>query len=266
MIKQGDKFSANDLTASLKEVCNYKIIDFAANKQCAAGVIIGQSPIIPVDTTPYEYKDVCLNENSTVISSAQNLDKQLRERGLKTTYKFAYTYKTGGLAQNQIINAAYCLEWFYQIWNTVTPKQKFEQEYFNAIDDAFRLTYYYAQYLWAQNPRICGSVAKELWAPDASRWKQITAAILGIGYGFHPDDVYEFAIKHINPNLSQQKYAEQYDEQMQFKNKMKNVWGIDTGCLVLSLKNQEKLEKIVTKTDIPYCVQVIKKFFSPHIR
>ncbi len=259
MIKPGDKFSANDLTTSLKEVCNYEVNNFAINNRCVAGVIIGDSAIVPVNMTPCEYKNICEEENNALTSSALNLDRQLRKVGLKTTHRFAYKYKIGGLTQKQIIDSAYCLEWFYQIWNTTIPKQEFEDEYFSKIDDAFRLTYYYAQYLWAQNPRVCGDIAKALWAPDVSRWKQITAAILGIGFGFHPDDVYEFAIEHINPNLSRQAHDKRYAEQREFKNKMKDCWSIDTGCLVLSQKNRDKLEKIVTKTDTPYFVQVVKK-------
>lgn len=52
-----------------------------------------------------------------------------------------------------------------------------------------------------------------------------------------------------------------YDEQLEFQKWCKNNYGIDTGCLVLSNDNMEKLRKILTKTDTPYPIQVLRKFF-----
>ena len=89
--------------------------------------------------------------------------------------------------------------------------------------DAFNLSYYYAQYLWAQNPNICDNIANALRNPSVDNWDQITSAILGIGFQFHPDDVFEHAVNHLNPKLKNQEYKARHQQQLEFKNNMQQI-------------------------------------------
>lgn len=266
MIKQGDLFTSKDLQQSMQELCRHDVRKYLDKDKSNAGVFIGDYGIIPSQCTPDEYAALCLRAYESVPSSAINLDKQLRDTGFKTTYRFSYKYKMGGLKPQQIVHDAYCLDWFNQIYNTAIPRTKYTKEYFNIIDDAFHLSYYYAQYLWAGNPQVCRGIAQQMCMPSPEQWAQIISAILGVGFQFHPSDVYEYSIEHANPSLSKEQFNKRYAEQLKFKNQMKNNYGIDTGCLVLSPQNREKLNKIVTRTDLPYCLQVIKNFIVGHNR
>ena len=264
MIKPGQRFTARDLHNSVAEVCERDIKKFITPEN-STGVVVGDTIMFPAEMTPHQYAYACTCENRIAQSSARDLDAQLRNRGVQTTRRFSYDYKTGGIPNDKIIKDAYCLEWFKQIHvyaNTNFKNAKDLDEYVDIVHDAFRLTYYYAQYLWAANPQACRKIADALQYPLDGQWGQITGATLGIGYQFHPDDVYEFAIKHIAPDLTREQREKRYAEQLAFKNEMMDQYGLDTGCLVLSPQSREKLTKIVTHTDTPYKRQLLEQFWQ----
>ncbi len=264
MINAGDRFTHHDLRQSINELCHSDMHKYLQNG--AYGVAVGDTLMVPAQISPHEYAAACIREYQDISSSAINLDTQLRDLGFKTTRRFAHKYKNLGLSSQQIIHDAYCLDWFHQIYQTATPRKKYQTEYIQLLDDAFRTSYYYAQYLWALNWRVCNGIAGQLKTPSIEQWKQIIGAILGVGFQFHPDDVYEYSIKHVAPNISKSQFNARYAEQLEFKNQMKTNYGIDTGCLVLSPASREKLQKIVTHTDTPYWLQIIKNLIPGHNR
>ncbi len=266
MIKQGDKFGIKELRQSVQEVCSYTLNQYVDMSQGTALVIIGDSVISPIQCGPHEYAKLCTQQYAAIPSSAINLEQQLRAKGLKTAYRFSHKYHNGGFTPEQIVHDAYCLDWFHQIYNTTSPADKYAQMYFSALDDAFHVSYYYAQYLWANNPGACKNIAQQLKSPIASNWGQIISCILGIGFQFHPSDIYEYAAIHTDPHSPQEQRDASYARQLKFKNYMQNNHGIDTGCLVLSQQNREKLDKIVTGTAAPYFMQVIQNLITEHRR
>ncbi|MCM1294180.1 MAG: hypothetical protein NC311_01300 [Muribaculaceae bacterium] len=266
MIKQGDRFTNKDLQQSMQELCGYDVRKYIDNNKSNVTVFICDYGISPSQCTPDEYAALCIRAYQDIPSSAINLDKQLRDKGFKTTYRFSYNYRTGGLSPQQIIHDAYCLDWFNQIYNTAIPRTKYTKEYFNIINNAFHLSYYYAQYLWTGNPQVCRDIAQQMCMPAPEQWSQIIGAILGVGFQFHPYDVYEYSIEHINPAQTKKQFNARYAEQLAFKKQMQNNYGINTGCLVLSPQNRDKLNKIVNHTDLPYYLQVIRNLISWHNR
>lgn len=266
MIHQGDRFTYLDLQQSMREICSYDIHRYVDAKRSKVGVCVGSYFCFPYKCNPAEYAARCIGAYGDVRSSAANLDKQLRKHGFKTTYRFSYKYNNGGLTPEQIIHDAYCLDWFQSLHRTAMPHAKYKDQYFAALQDAFCLSYYYAQYLWAQNSGVCGDIATKLNCPNRSQWSQIIGALLGVGFRFHPADVYEYAIEYSAPDISKQNFDARYARQLAFKNEMQDKFGVDTGCLVLSPQNQEKLRKIVTRTDTPYYIQVLRNLIPGHNR
>lgn len=266
MIKTGDKFTYIDLQQSLGELCGNDVRKYIDKKKSATGVVIGDAFIMINKTTPDEYATTAAQQYSDTPSSAISLDNQLRNRGFKTTYRFSYKYNYAGLTPQQIIHDAYYLDWFHQICETAVPQVKYYEKYFDLMYNAFRLSYYYAQYLIANNRRVLSGIGQKIYSPDISRWNQIINIILGVGFQFHPYDVQEYAIEHISPDLSKKQFNARYAQQLEFKTDMMNNYGIDTGCLVLSPQNREKLRKIVTNTDLPYWLQIIKNMIPHHNR
>lgn len=261
MIKQGDKFTFKELQASMREVCDYNIHKYINPRQSLTNILIGRCPLELHKCTPDEYADIAVQAYEYE-SSAHSLDQQLADKDFKTTYRFSHKYHNGGMTSAQIIHDAYCLDYFYQMYRCGRPYKNRETVYINALDDAFRLSYYYMQYLSANNRYALADIAHALNAPDVTQWGQIISVLQGIGFQFHPTDIYEHAINLISPDITKRQFDKQYASQLAFKENMKDKYGIDTGCLVLSSQNREKLRKIVTKTDTPYFLQVIKKFIS----
>lgn len=257
MIHSGDMFSVKDLRQSVAEVVT------SDTGLCAESnnvhMVIGDTAFDMFKITPMQYAQYRIDEFLDIKSSAINLDNQLRKAGFKTTRRFSHKYNTPGLNSDEIIRDAYCLEYFQTLSKTAMPKPGYEMRFVEMFEDAFRVSYYYAQYLWACNMLECGPVARKLVCPGFENWGQIIGAILGVGLQFHPDDVYEFSINHINPNNTLNAQKERYKQQSEFKDLMKNKYGIDTGCLVLSPISQEKLIKIVTKADVSYWSQMLNK-------
>lgn len=264
MIQPGEFFSAKDLRRSFQELCdNYDIKKYVDPTKSGNGIIFGDNVLLPLKLTPIAYAEICINEYKNSPPSAVELDQQLRRKKFRTLYRFSYKYRTGELVRDTIVFDAYCLDWFYQVARTAVPYEEYEKEYEKAINDAWHLSYYYAQYLWAQNPNVCQGIAAALSNPQSNQWEQIISAILGIGSRFHPLDVYEFVIKHINPNLTPEQRKESENERQKFNDSIMQMYGIDTGCLVLNPQNREKLTKILTKTDTPYIWQLAKEFLCP---
>lgn len=266
MIQQGDRFTFLDLQQSVREICAYNMRTYINKKQSDTFVVTGNSAIIPYKYTPQEFATICIQAYGDIQSSAKHLDQQLRDKGFKTTHRFSYKYNNGGLTPEQIVHDAYCLDWFHSLYQTAVPITKYEDQYLTALGDAFRLSYYYAQYLFTQNRRVCGNLAQALKQPNTSQWEQIIGALLGIGFQFHPADVYEYATNFISPNITQKERKARRAEQQTFKDAMMTDYGIDTGCLVLSQESREKLRKIATHTDTPYYIQVIKNLVLSHNR
>lgn len=257
MIQPGDKFSLRELRQSVNEV-----LDANSNVRLYGGtpplnVLVGDNLIDLLRCSPQTYANYRIEEFSDIKSSAINLDKQLRDKGFKTTYKFSYKYFTPGLKSEQIIKDAYCLEYFQNLSLLISIRPGARKQFKNIFEDAFRISYYYAQYLWAHNPQICENIAQKLKCPGMENWGQIIGAIQGIGFHFSPNDIYEFSVNHINPDISKDAYEARYAQQAEFKDMLMKKYGVDTGCLVLSPEHQDKLIKILTKTDTPYLIQVL---------
>lgn len=245
----------------MREVCDYNIHKYVNPHKSITNVIIGRCPLKLHKCTPDKYADIAVQAYDQQ-SSARSLDQQLADQGFKTTYRFSHKYHNGGMTSQQIIHDAYCLDWFYQMYSYCRPYTNHEDEYINALDDAFRLSYYYMQYLSANNRYALANIAKALNAPDVTQWGQIISVLQGVGFQFHPTDIYQHAVNLIAPEITKQQFDAQYAAQLAFKKDMQENHGIDTGCLVLSSQNREKLRKIVTRTDTPYFLQIIKQFIS----
>ena len=266
MIKAGDKFSGRDLRQSVDEIVGTDIMFHVKADKLGALTLVGDCMLDLLSITPQTYAQYRIEQFNDIKSSAINLDKQLRAKGFKTTYKFSHNYFTPGLKPDQIIRDAYCLEYFQYLDLMVSPRPGHKKQYEQIVEDAFRVSYYYAQYLWACNRGVCAQIAQDLSYPGFENWGQIIGAIQGVGFQFHPNDVYEFSVNHIKPDIGKDAYDARYAQQAEFKNMLMAKYGIDTGCLVLSPQSQEKLTKILTKTDTPYWIQVLQNFIQGKLR
>ena len=238
MIQNGDLFTVNDLKESVRQVTD--------------GLYPGRAEL------PAQYADRQIELYADIKSSAANLDKSICDAGFKTTYRFQYDYNIPGLTHDEIVKDAYKLEYFYKIGCDLARKNK--NVYANRrMDDAARVSYYYAQYIWAANPVARFDYAKKL--DMYMDWGRVLCFLLGVGFKFHPRDVYEFVMNFNNPNLNDAEMRAERQKQQVFKD-----WcarhGVDTGCLVLSDANRDKLRKIITKTDTPYFLQLLLQPFK----
>lgn len=241
MIQDGDLFTVSDLKDSVQQVTD------------------AENPYPKLlYTTPQEYAEKNIALYQDVKSSAVSLDNSLKKAGFKTTYRFAYNYNIPGLTPDKIISDAYKLEFFYELASMYMrktlqfPKQKI-------FDDAMRVSYYYAQYIWAANPGVCFDLSQKL--DMRQDWGRVLKFLQGVGFKFHPLDVYEFTINFNNPKLSDEEMRAERRKQQVFKD-----WcarrGVDTGCLVLSDAHRDKLRKIINKTDVPYFLQLLSVPFK----
>ncbi len=244
MIKDGDLFTVYDLRESVAQVTAVDMRKYLKNADFGGA-------------EEYAQKQMALYGD--IKSSAVALDKQLKDAGYKTKYNFSYKYNIPGLTSEEIVHDAYKLEYFYSlaigdVRGGVRPGRQAAVE--NVLNDAARLSYYYAQYIWKLNPASRFDYVQRF---DVQRdWGFVICFLLGVGFGFHPKDVYEFVINHNNPYLSQKQRDELYKKQLVFKNWCQNKFNIDTGCLVFCAEHQEKLRKILTKSDTPYLVQCVQ--------
>ncbi len=238
MIQNGDLFTVNDLKDSVRQVTDRRYLGWAE--------------------TPAQYANRQIDLYADIKSSAVNLDASIRNAGFKTTYKFSYDYNIPGLTSDEIVKDAYRLEYFYKIGCGLAHRNK--NIYANQrMDDAARVSYYYAQYIWAANPKACFDLPKKL--DMYMDWGRVLCFLLGVGFRFHPCDVYEFVMNFNNPNLNDAEMQAERQKQQVFKD-----WcarhSVDTGCLVLSDLNRDKLRKIITKTDTPYFLQLVMQLFK----
>ncbi len=238
MIQNGDLFTVNDLKESVHQVTDARYLD------CTE--------------LPVQYAERQIELYADIKSSAINLDASIRKAGFKTTYRFAYDYNIPGLTHDEIVKDAYKLEYFYKIGCDLARKNK-NVYAGRRIDDAARVSYYYAQYIWAANPVARFDYAKKL--DMYMDWGRVLCFLLGVGFKFHPRDVYEFVMNFNSPYLSNAEMGAERQKQQVFKD-----WcarhGVDTGCLVLSDANRDKLRKIITKTDTPYFFQLLLQPFK----
>lgn len=251
MIQDGDLFSLKDLRDSVRQVTDIDLLyrDWGA-------VFRG------IKMTPDQYADKMIGLYADVKSSAVNLDRNLRDLGLYTTYKFSHEYNIPGLTYDEIVRDAYKLEFFYKLASSPlqihVPIRKS-----GVFDDVARVSYYYAQYIWAGNPLARFDYAEKL---DVHfDWGRVLCFLLGVGFKFHPRDVYEFVVVYNNPGLDEAGLRKKRQEQEVFK-KWCAKHGIDTGCLVLAPEHQEKLRKIITCTDTPYLIQCLQNMLKIHRR
>ena len=254
MIQNGDKFTVYDLCDSVQAATSADLRRHIAN----------------IKKTPDEYAKKQIKLYSDTKSSAISLDKQLRDAGFKTAYKFSHKYKIPGLSPEKIVHDAYKLEYFYNLATNPCTNILFghRDAVRRIFDDATRVSYYYAQYIWSLNPDArFDYVTRFHMYRD---WGLILSFLLGVGFQFHPNDINEFITHHNAPNLSQSEYDKMYTEQLAFKNWCANKYNIDTGCLVLCPAHREKLVKILTRTDTPYAIQCIQsvfhRLFPTHLR
>ncbi|MBQ4129891.1 MAG: hypothetical protein IJD69_00745 [Alphaproteobacteria bacterium] len=246
MIQNGDKFTVFDLRSSVRDATSVDMCQHVHN----------------IKKTPNEYAKRCLKLYGDVKSSAVNLDRQLKDAGFKTTYRFAHEYNIAGLTPEQIVCDAYKLEYFYKL-ATGNPNIKFGHKaaVMKIFDDAARVSYYYAQYIWAANPMARFDYADKIHM--YRDWGTVLNFLLGVGFLFHPKDVYEFTMRHNAIDLDEAGRRELYARQLTFKNWCMNKYNIDTGCLVLCQEHRDKLAKILTRTDTPYVWQLIKRAMWP---
>lgn len=241
MIQNGDKFTVYDLRDSVRTATT---ADLRPHIAC-------------IKKTPDEYAKKQIKLYADTKSSALSLDKQLRDAGYKTTYKFAHDYRIDGLTYDKIVNDAYKLEYYYNL--ATNPKLNVLFGHQGAVsrifDDAARVSYYYAQYIWALNPQSCFDYATRFHM--YRDWGLIVNFLLGVGFQFHPRDINEFITHHNAPDKSKSEYDAMYQEQLIFKNWCANKYNIDTGCLVLCPEHRDKLAKILTRTDTPYAIQLL---------
>ncbi|MBQ2017384.1 MAG: hypothetical protein II208_02555 [Alphaproteobacteria bacterium] len=236
MIQDGDLFTVSELKESVSQVTE-----------------IGGRRIKYANFTPQQYADKSIELYRDIRSSAIQLDDSLRKAGFRTTYRFAYDYNIPGLGYDEIINDAYKLECFYKVACQVVQKTgAFPKDSF--FDDAARVSYYYAQYIWAANSKVRFDYQKKL--DVYCDWGRVLCFLLGVGFKFHPNDVYEFVIKFNSPDLNDAEMRAERQKQQRFKDWCAQS-GVDTGCLVLSDAHRDKLRRIINGTDTPYFLQLL---------
>lgn len=263
MIKLGTRFSAIDLCQSIQE---FRRIDlrpyFNATSLKSALIPTGKDTFASLyDLSPQSYATACINAYDTP-SSAKSLDAQIKAAGHKTTYRFSHKYNLPGLTPAQVVNHAYILEYFYQLYNHgVALNKNTAKKCEPFLQNAAQHSYFYAQYIWATNPEARFDYATKLDMHD--NWREILTFLIGTGFEFHPKDVYEM-ISVMTTSGTERKKA--YTEQRHFKNDMATKYNIDTGCLVLHPDSREKLTRIVTNTDTPYTAQRIEQAIKTAIK
>lgn len=251
IIREGEKFSVSDLKETVAKAVGADVGRCFNPGSNLCDILLSMTP------EQYAEGEIAVWQN---VSSAHDLDKNLRDKGYKTTYRFSYDYSIPGLTSKEVVRDAYMLEYFYKI---ATSKPRIRRGMTGCVnkifDNASRVSYYYAQYIWANNPDSRFDYAKRFDVPRD--WGFVLSFLLGVGYQFHPKDVYEFVTHHNDMRLSRAELDSVYKKQEVFKN-----WcarrGVDTGCLVLCPEHQDKLRKILTKTDTPYWIQKLQQLLQ----
>lgn len=193
--------------------------------------------------TPEKYAEILLNEYD-VPSSARALDEQLKQKGFKTTYKFSYQYRMTPQMRERISHDGYVLQYFHEVsMHPNFPRgDKYTKQFEQGVLNALRVTYWYAQFIWMNNPNIYDY--KNL--DPVKDWYHILNFIIGAGFEFHPLDIQYH--KNVFANNHCRNEAE-YNKKIEFKKWCKKQYDIDTGCLILSDINMEKLRMILTNQE-----------------
>ena len=253
MIHNGDKFNHYDLFQSVSEIM---LTDWKQFLHTPLEIIFDDEVYNLAKLGPIGYASLIIHSYD-VKSSAHYLDKQLKEKGFKTTYSFAHKYHIPDSMRSRILADAARLKWIHEVCTHPNLTQKEYDDLTPVFKDAANVSYYYSQLVWANDKEAKFDYHEKL-LPFRD-WDKTLDFLLGTAFEFHPKDVYKHVIDFdIN--------SSDYNKQLIFKNWCKNQFGIDTGCLVLSDDNMEKLRKILTKTDDPYFVQLIEKTFNINIK
>lgn len=255
MITENQKFTDQDLFQSIDELASADIGQYVSTPLMYS--FNGTDVFDLRKISPTKYTEIALAAYD-IPSSAHHLDKQIKDKGYRTTYKFSYKYNMTPQMRQRITSDAYKLQYFFEIFNhpnlprnEVVHDKQFEEVILNAL----RVTYWYAQYIWANNP---GVYDYSNLAPDKD-WFHILMFVIGAGFEFHPLDIkYHEKVFYNNHCRNQNEYT----KQTVFKKWCKRKYDIDTGCLILSPENMEKLRKILLRQDTPYVIQIIKKYLN----
>ena len=182
----------------------------------------------------------------------------MKDKGFRTTYKFSYNYNMTSQMHDRIVRDGWCLKYFHAIAshqnlprNEVIHNKQFEQSILNAM----LITCRYAEYIWANNPTAYDYTNLTKVA-TLSDWYHILNFVIGAGYEFHPLDIKYHEKVFVDDN---HRYRDRYTEQIEFKSWCKEEHDIDTGCLILSPQNMEKLKEILTCQDTPHTVQIAQR-------
>lgn len=250
MIKQGDIFCHTDLFQSVSEIM---ITDWKKFLHTSLPISLDGKDFHDLSVIgPTGYASLMLYSYDTK-SSAHNLDKQIKDKGYKTTYSFAHKYRIPESMRSRILADAARLKWVYEVYSHPNLSKKEFDVLKPIFDQSLAISYYYAQFIWTNDSESAFDYKTKL-KPNKD-WDKVLDFLLGTAFEFHPKDVY----KHITDFSID---GAEYEKQLEFKNWCKKQFDIDTGCLVLSDDNMDKLRAILTKTDEPYSIQLIKKFFN----
>lgn len=193
--------------------------------------------------TPGKYAEILLSEFD-IPSSARALDKQLEAKGFPTTYKFSYQYNMTPEMRKRIGHDGYVLEYFHEVrmHPNFPREEKYSKQFSQGIADAINVSYWYAQYIWANNP----GVYDYKYIHPVHDWFHILNFLIGASFEFHPLDIQYHKNVFISSFCRNQA---KFKEQIEFKKWCKEQYDIDTGCLILSDINMKKLRMILTKQE-----------------
>lgn len=246
MMKEQQSFTEQDL---------FQLIDKLASAN------IGQYISIPLmrnigretdsfdlrEISPTQYCERIQNEYDGISSSARELDRQLETKGFSPTYKFSYDYNMSTQMRNRIVKDGWILGYYQDIYNHPDLRKNEllnNEQSFQIILNALRVTYGYSQYIWQLNP--CVYDYTNLPDNPFKGWYHVLNFVIGAGYEFHPLDI-KFHETVFKNNYYYNK--EEYEKNRAFKELCKE-YSIDTGCLILSPKNREELRQILTRQNI----------------
>ena len=249
MIQTGDIFNHNDLFSSVDELVG---IDWKNTLKTPLFLSFIDDQFYDLTQIgPIGYSDIMMHGWDKE-SSAHDLDKQLKKSGYRTTFSFAYRYNLPKTMRYRIVTDTAKLDWFYQVWSHPNLTQKECEKMAVNFKNANSISYYYAQFVWANNQNAQFDYKTKL--QPFRDWEKILHFLYGTSFEFHPKDVYTHLFEFDTKGPA-------YDKQKRFKELCEH-YGIDTGCLVLSDEHMNKLDKILKKQDTPYLIQLFQKYFQ----
>lgn len=243
MIDPKQPFTEQDIFQSVDELAAVSMMQYIS-KPLKRSINRGIDFFDLREISPTEYYEMIHDGYDDVPSSARALDQQLKDKGFSTTYKFSYDYKMSPQMRGRIVKDGWILTYFQDIFNHPDLPRD-EVVYNKQLLNALRVTYGYAQCIWANNPGVYDYT--NLLNPSTG-WYHVLNFVIGAGYEFHPLDI-KFHEKVFRNNYYCNK--EECKKQRAFKNWCKEQYDIDAGCLILSPENMEKLRKILTRQNTP---------------